>query len=152
MRHPVLLVLAALALAPAPALAADGAARTAAAVRAADTAFSARAQVVGAAEAFREFMDPSDGLEFGGGPPTKGAEAIYKAMGGDAPSHSKLEWTVQNAWGAKSGDLGVTTGTWRLTRIDGSGSPATGHYVTVWRKTPGGAWKGLIDIGDSDPK
>jgi ketosteroid isomerase-like protein len=136
----------------APALAADPAQQTADAVRAADTAFSARAQVVGAAQAFREFMDPIDSLDFAGGPPKHGAEAIYQAWGGDQPSKRKLEWVVQNAWGAKSGDLGVTTGTWRSTALDGSGTPATGHYVTVWRKATGGQWKGLVDIGDTDPK
>jgi hypothetical protein len=47
------------ALLVAPAIArADPAADTAAAVRAADEAFEARAQAVGAAQAFREYMDP----------------------------------------------------------------------------------------------
>jgi ketosteroid isomerase-like protein len=146
------LTIATLGLTPAPALAADSAQATADAVRAADTAFSARAQSAGTAEAFREFMDPVEALEFSGGPPIRGADAIYQAMGGNTPSKRRLAWVVKNAWGAKSGDLGVTTGTWRSTALDGSGTPATGHYVTVWRKDVSGQWKGLIDIGDTDPK
>jgi ketosteroid isomerase-like protein len=121
-------------------------------IRAVDMAFESRAQDVGAAEAFREFMDETDGLQFGGGPPTRGAEAIYQAMGGPAPAKSRLEWTIVDAWGAASGDLGVTTGTWKVT-ANGAASPlVTGRYVTVWRKNATGQWKGLIDIGNPDPK
>ena len=127
---------------------ADPAADTAAAVRAADLAFETRAQAVGAAQAFREFMDPTDGLEFGSGPPIRGAEAIYKSMRGDT-GHATLQWAPTDAWGSASGDLGVTTGTWRL--LDGSRPPITGRYVTVWRKDAAGQWKGLIDIGSPDP-
>lgn len=136
----------------APALAfADPAADTATAVRAADTAFAARAQVAGPAQAFREYMDPNDGLEFGDGAPLKGAEAIYQSLGGAAPPKTKLAWTVVDAWGSSGGDLGVTNGTWTSTGLDGSRPPVTGRYVTVWRKDAEGHWKGLIDIGNPDP-
>jgi ketosteroid isomerase-like protein len=131
---------------------AHNAAATAAEVRTADLAFEKRAQEVGAAQAFREFMDETDGLQFGGGPPKRGAEAIYQAMGGAAPAKSRLEWIPTEAWGAASGDLGVTTGTWTLT-VNGASKPlVTGRYVTVWRKNMAGQWKGLIDIGNPDPK
>ncbi|HEY3798468.1 MAG TPA: nuclear transport factor 2 family protein [Caulobacteraceae bacterium] len=137
----------------APAIArADPAADTAAAVRAADTAFEARAQVAGTAQAFREYMDPKDGLEFDPGAPIRGAEAIYQSLGGAKQSTSKLEWTVVDAWGAASGDLGVTTGTWKASSLAHPEAPAaTGRYVTVWRKDAAGRWKGLIDIGTDDP-
>jgi len=131
----------------------DVAADTAAAVRNADIAFENRAQEVGPARAFRETMDEQDGLQFGSGPPTRGAEAIYKAMGGDAPSKTRLEWRPTDAWGSRGGDLGVTTGTWRLYAGASAATPTvTGRYVTVWRKNAAGAWKGLIDIGAPDPK
>ena len=147
---PRLTLLAALLMAPAIAWA-DPAGDTAAAVRAQDEAFEARAQAVGAAQAFREYMDGADGLEFGAGAPTRGAEAIYQSMGGAKPPASKLEWTVVDAWGAASGDLGVTTGTWKATPIAHPASAVTGRYVTVWRKDAAGHWKGLIDIGNPDP-
>ena len=128
------------------------AAATAAAVRAADIAFEQRAQTAGTAQAFKDFMDPADGLQFNGGPPLRGADAIYQAMGGAAPSKSKLEWTPLDAWGSSGGDMGVTTGTWKLT-VNGAAAPlVTGRYVTVWRKDAAGQWKGLIDIGTPDPK
>lgn len=152
MRALVVVALAALALGfgASAARAADPAAATAAQVRAADIAFAKRAAEAGTAQAFREFMDAADGLEFGSGPPTRGAEAIFQAMGGAAPAKSRLAWTPTDAWGAGSGDLGVTTGTWSSTPLDGSRPPTTGRYVTVWRKDAAGHWKGLIDIGTTD--
>ena len=141
-----------LALLAGGARAQSGPAATANTVRAADQAFEARAQTVGAAQAFRDFMDPADGLQFAGGPPIRGAEAIYKAMGGPSKDAPGLQWTVVDAWGAASGDMGVTTGTWKLTAKGASAPMVTGRYVTVWRKDAGGAWKGLIDIGTPDPK
>lgn len=143
------LLFAAAALAT-PLHAEDRAMTAAAAVRAADTAFETRAQEVGPARAFREFMDETDGLQFGGGAPTRGAEAIYQAMGGATPSRSRLEWKPVDAWGSRGGDMGVTTGTW--TAATPPGPAVTGRYVTVWRKNAAGAWKGLIDIGNPDPK
>lgn len=108
--------------------------------------------LIGAAQAFREFMDVEDGLQFGGGPPTRGAEAIYQAMGGAAAPKSKLEWTPIDVWGSVGGDMGVSTGTWKVT-INGAAAPlVTGRYVTVWRKNQAGQWKGLIDIGAPDSK
>ena len=148
----LIVALAALALGlGAPAVrAADPPAATAAQVRAADIAFAKRAAEVGTAQAFREFMDAADGLEFGSGPPIRGADAIFKAMGGAAPVKSRLEWTPIDAWGAASGDLGVTTGTWSSVPLDGARPTATGRYVTVWRRDAAGHWKGLIDIGTTD--
>lgn len=133
-----------------PAAARDIAAETAAAVRAADTAFAARAQVVSTAQAFREFMDEKDGLQFDGATPVRGAAAIYEAMGGDAPQRSKLEWTVTDAWGSRGGDMGVTTGVWKASVPNSDRKPVTGRYVTVWRKNTRGQWRGLIDIGNPD--
>ena len=141
---------AAIALAAPQALAKSPAEATADAVRAADAAFAARAQVVPTAQAFREYMDDKDGLQFGGGEPARGSAAIYAAMGGDKPQKSRLEWTPVAAWGAASGDLGVTTGTWRASALDGPRPAITGRYVTVWRKDAKGEWKGLIDIGNPD--
>lgn len=140
---------AAVALA-APAFARDIASDTAAAVRAADTAFAARAQVVPPPQAFREFMDETDGLQFDGATPIRGAAAIYQALGGGQPQRNKLEWQVTDAWGSNGGDMGVTTGVWKSTSLSNARPPITGRYVTVWRKNAKGQWKGLIDIGNAD--
>ena len=142
----------ALGLTASPLHAQDASAATAAAVRAADLAFERRAQQVSPAQAFRETMDETDGLRFGGGAPTRGAAAIYQAMGGEASAKIRLEWTPLDAWGSKGGDMGVTTGTWKFTPPAAAAPTVTGRYVTVWRKNAAGAWKGLIDIGNPDPK
>jgi ketosteroid isomerase-like protein len=131
---------------------ADPATDTAAAVRAADQAFAREAGQAGTAQAFRDFMDPTDGLSYGGAKPVRGAAAIYQAMGGDAPAKSKLQWAVTNAWGSKGGDMGVTVGDWRMVKIGDTAPKLTGRYVTVWRRDAHGAWKGLIDIGEVDDK
>ena len=130
----------------APAIArADPAGDTAAAMRAADQAFEARVQVVGPARAFRDYMDPADGLEFGSGAPTRGAEAIYQSMGGARQPRVKLMWVVADAWGAASGDFGVTTGAWELTPLAQPAPTVTGRYVTVWREDAAGH-----DLGEAD--
>ena len=130
----------------------DRSAATADAVREADLAFARRAQEAGMAQAFREYMDAEDGLVFSGPKPLKGAEAVYRAFGGDAPPKVSLEWATTSAWGSRGGDMGVTTGDWKRTPVDKTKPIMTGRYVTVWRKDAQGRWKGLIDIGEVDDK
>lgn len=128
----------------------DTAAATANEVRDADIAFARRAQEIGPAAAFREYMDPVDGLSYGGPQPAHGADAIYQLLGGDGPAHFKLQWVPTGAWGSKGGDMGVTVGDWVRSKLDDTEPAETGRYVTVWRRDAQGAWKGLIDIGESD--
>jgi ketosteroid isomerase-like protein len=135
-----------------PALAQDRSAATAEAVRQADIAFAKRATEVGFARSFLEFMDETEGLLYGmEGPPMVGARAAFEALGGDAPSGMTVEWAPTQAWGSESGDLGVTVGVYRRIPKDATRPVRTGRYVTVWRKNAAGEWKGLIDIGESDP-
>lgn len=141
----LLAAIAAIAIAT-PAFAHDPA-QTAREVREADIAFAARAQVVPIAQAFAEFMDEDEGMMFSG--PIIGREAIFEAMGGDAPSPLILQWAPTQAWGSKGGDMGVTTGDWRRSYKDGR-PVKTGRYVTVWRKNAAGEWKGLVDFGETD--
>ncbi|HZK98572.1 MAG TPA: hypothetical protein VFC47_01610 [Caulobacteraceae bacterium] len=46
----------------------------------------------------------------------------------------------------------MTTGTWKFTSLADPKVLVTGRYVTVWRRNAHGDWKGLIDIGNPDPK
>jgi ketosteroid isomerase-like protein len=119
-------------------------------LREVDKAFSVYSAEHGVAAAFRAFMDAKDGLEFDTGEPVRGADAIFKAEGGDKPPTSKLTWTTDDAFAAKSGDMGVTWGHWTDTPNDPAKKTLTGRYVTVWRKDGEGHWKGLIDIGNPD--
>ena len=147
-----LLLLAATAtalLAAAPAWAAD-AASVKDELIAVDKAFAAEAKAKGAPIAFRDFMDPTDSLEFGGGKqPVRGAAAIFLAQGGDKPS-GELIWTPAEALAGAAGDMGVTWGHWTFTPPVKNPKVVTGIYVTVWRKDAAGHWKGLVDIGNPD--
>jgi ketosteroid isomerase-like protein len=118
-----------------------------AAVLAADRAFAARAQQVGAASAFREFMDPIDGRLIPRlGPPAIGETAIYAMMGGGQPEGGRLLWTPEEAFVAESGDFAATWGGARFVPSDPNAAERQGRYVTVWRKDEDGRWKGLIDL------
>jgi ketosteroid isomerase-like protein len=97
----------------------------------------------------REFMDPIDGLSFAGGEPARGADAIYAAHGGARPGGT-LTWTPSEVFAAEAGDMGATWGHFRFTPPAPGATPVTGRYVTVWRKSPAGAWKALVDIGNPD--
>lgn len=137
-----------------PALAAEpvmhGPKATAEAVLAAERAFEAMSEKDGAAKAFRAFMDPDDGLEFvGKGDPVRGAEAIFKAQGGITPPTTTLHWTPLEVF-ASTGDMGLTWGRWRLTKVGDDKAIVTGKYVTVWRQNARGEWKAIIDIGNPD--
>jgi len=117
----------------------------------ADLDFGGLAKKEGTAKAFRDAMDATDGTIYGGGSiPSIGRDAIYQAMGGDAPDDSTLEWQPQEVFAAKAGDLGVSRGRWTATSRKPDAKPIGGSYVTVWRKNAKGEWKGLIDIGNAD--
>ena len=142
------LAVAAFSLLAAPAIAADLSAKDQ--LIAVDLAFAAEARAKGAAIAFRDYMDPTDGLEFAGGKqPVRGAAAIFQAEGGDKPG-GELVWTPTEAMAGAAGDMGVTWGHWTYTPPVKGGKVVTGLYVTVWRKDAEGHWKGLVDIGNPD--
>ena len=142
------LAAATLSLLAAPAGAADLSAKDQ--LIAVDKAFAAEAKAKGAAIAFRDYMDPTDGLEFAGGKqPVRGAAAIFQAQGGDKPG-GELVWTPVEAMAGAAGDMGVTWGHWTFTPPVKNPKIVTGLYVTVWRKDAAGHWKGLVDIGNPD--
>ena len=135
-------------LVAAPALAAEVAVKDE--LIAVDRAFAAEAKAKGAPVAFRDYMDPTDSLEFAGGKqPVRGAAAIFQAQGGDKPS-GDLAWTPSEALAGAAGDMGVTWGHWTFTPPGKGAKVVTGVYVTVWRKDAAGHWKGLVDIGNPD--
>ena len=53
---------------------------------------------------------------------------------------------------ARSGDLAYEIGTFEESFKDDKGSPVkvVGKYVVVWKKQPGGQWKAIIDIFNTD--
>jgi ketosteroid isomerase-like protein len=63
-------------------------------------------------------------------------------------SKALLGWEPVFADVSRTGDLGYTTGPWELRPEGRTDRPtAFGHYVTLWRKQPDGAWKAALDVG-----
>ena len=103
---------------------------------------------MGPAKGIPDGIDATDGLFFDAGPPLRGTAAISAMAAKNYPPGSKLAWTPVNAFGSKSGDMGVTTGDWTFTAP--GIKPIHGRYVTTWRKAADGQWKALTDIGSPD--
>lgn len=114
----------------------------------ADRDFAAMADKTGVGAAFATYMDAVEGQMIGPGEVTKGQAAIRKAFAG-WPADLKLQWAPDGGYAAASDDLAVTTGRW--TRLRAGAVVEKGRYVTVWRKNDLGEWRGVIDIGATDP-
>jgi ketosteroid isomerase-like protein len=108
---------------------------------AAERAFAADASARGNRAAFLE-AHANDGLVFAPGP-TNG-KAVWDAR---KANKDRLEWAPELAEIAGSGDLGYTTGPWRLTPEGAEKPTAFGHYFTIWRKAADGKWKVVLDHG-----
>ncbi len=135
-----------------PPAAPDTRAADEAAVRNADTNWSAAAQSK-SPDAWMAFyadetviLPPNDKL-------TSGKENIRKvvtdmfAMPGFA-----LSWQPTKVEIARSGDLAYSYGTYQATFNDPKGKPVTdqGKYAEVWKKQPDGGWKCVLDTWSSD--
>jgi ketosteroid isomerase-like protein len=85
-------------------------------------------------------------------PIATGHDAVGKLVAGFFALPSlKMKWTPERTQIAKSGDMGVTSGTYEMA-FGGPGGITIndkGKYVTVWKKT-GGVWKVWLDIFNSD--
>ncbi len=112
-----------------------------------ETAFERRSKTAGTAAAYAEFMDPVDSVTLTGGTSPRGARAISTAMG-EMMGAGVLAWRPEEVF-ASTGDMGAVVGRWTFTP-KGAAPPLAGRYVTVWRKTPAGAWKAAIDVGVPD--
>ncbi|HZZ92018.1 MAG TPA: nuclear transport factor 2 family protein [Usitatibacter sp.] len=57
-----------------------------------------------------------------------------------------LDWHPAWVEAARSGELGLSTGPWKITPRDASKPLSWGHFVSVWQREDG-RWKVLADIG-----
>jgi len=63
-----------------------------------------------------------------------------------------LKWEPEFMDIAASGDFGVSTGPWEAQEYRPNTAPvATGYFLTVWKKQPGGQWRVLLDGGSETP-
>lgn len=108
---------------------------------AAERAFAADSVARGSREAFLAAL-ADDGLVFAPGPVAGKTVWLARPVAG-----AKLEWAPEVAEVSSAGDLGYTSGPWRLTPAGADLPRAFGHYLSVWRKDADGHWKLLVDHG-----
>ena len=116
----------------------------------ADKAFAQASMDHGAAEAFNRFLS-DDALQLPDGKsPVNGRDAIVGGLGGNYT----LSWEPQRAEVAESGELGWTWGTYvfEAPRDDGGNSVSHGKYLNIWRRTDGGDWQVIVDMGNQSPE
>jgi len=105
------------------------------------------------ADSFVSFFAPDGALLPPNEPAVSGAENLHawatRMMG--MPGFS-VSWQTNVADVSKSGDLGYTSGTYKLSMQGPDGEPISDHgkYLTVWRKDKTGAWKAVFDTFNSD--
>ena len=110
---------------------------------AAERAFAADAVARNTRDAFLAAYD-EDGIAFAPGP--RNAQRVWEKR---SVNKTRLEWTPEVAEIAASGDLGYTSGPWRITAEGEEKPQAFGHFFTIWRKDDSGKWKVLVDHGIS---
>jgi len=86
--------------------------------------------------------------------PITGRDAIRARMQDFfAAAENELLWEPDAAQVSEGGNLGSTTGRFRMLRKRADGTSElvmSGRYFDVWRKQGDGSWKLLYDVGDPD--
>ncbi|MGC1818670.1 MAG: DUF4440 domain-containing protein, partial [Casimicrobiaceae bacterium] len=116
---------------------------------AAETGFARMALEQGIRAAFiANFAD--DGIVFEPAPsilrktwPVRPAPANPRAL--------RLEWSPAQVGVARSGDIGYSTGPYRLTDAAHPDFIRRGVFFSVWRRDAGGPWRVALDIGTGTP-
>lgn len=114
---------------------------------AAERAFAAMSVRQGIKPSFLKYL-AADGIVFR---PT--ATNGRKAFESRPASPAKLTWEPAYAEVSAAGDLGYTTGPWELHfPAERNLPPSYGHFISVWKKPKGGAWRVAVDLGISHDK
>jgi len=120
-------------------------------VLATDRAFADAAKARGPRTAFTEYADPQAVMFRAGTGPVKGREAIAGVF--EDPPAATPTWEPEAA--EASGDLAYSWGSYVWTPVPGGPlagrPPATGYYVSIWKKQPDGRWKWVVDLGVPAP-
>ena len=111
-----------------------------------DKAFSKMSEEKGMRNAFIEYLDSNGVLLRPGHMPIIGASAIdYLIQQND--SSYQLTWQPQNAFIARSGELGYTYGIYTL-KPASKDTTLYGTYISIWKKQNDGKWKFVLDSGN----
>jgi ketosteroid isomerase-like protein len=114
----------------------------------AEHAFAQHSIDLGMKAAFLRFAAP-DGVIAGRGGLVNAVEAWSQRN--PAPE-GLLTWWPVYADVSRAGDLGWTTGPFEFREKPSDAKPAgAGHFFTVWRRQPDGAWKFVLDLGVQHP-
>jgi len=113
----------------------------------ADIEMSALAAKAGFWRALTEYADEDFVKLSDGRFPVIGKKAFEKMTGGKGGT-TGLTWTPVGGEVARSGELGYTWGNWTYT---GKDTTMYGNYFSVWKRGADGAWKLLLDGGNSTP-
>jgi ketosteroid isomerase-like protein len=112
-----------------------------------DRAFARHAAQHGAQAAFVEYAAPDAIMFRAGVGPVRGRAAIGAAFAGTT---AVPRWAPEGGEVAASGDLAWTWGPFTWTPADPAAKPATGYYVSVWRRI-GDRWHWVADLGVPAP-
>lgn len=112
-----------------------------------DRAFARHAAQHGAAAAFVAFAAPDAILFSAARGPVRGRDAIGALFAGIA---AVPRWSPEGGEVAASNDLAWTWGPYTWTPADPAAKPATGYYVSVWRRIDG-HWRWVADLGVPAP-
>lgn len=114
----------------------------------AEHAFAQRSIDDGMKPAFLAYAAP-DGIIVNRNGPVNAIETWSKR---DPAPAGLLTWWPTYADVSQAGDMGWTTGPFEFREKPTDEKPAdTGHFFTVWRKQPDGAWKWVLDLGVRHP-
>jgi ketosteroid isomerase-like protein len=128
--------------------------RAAAPPRMDDTASLAAAETAFAAHSVREDMRAAFLAAFApDGVFVRNAWVVSNDWLRDKPAPPiVLDWRPQYVEVAASGELGLSTGPWKITSKAKPETPPTyGQFVSVWRREGAGPWKVAVDLGISHP-
>lgn len=113
---------------------------------AAESEFAAHAVATDMRQAFIRVLG-TDGILLRPGPV---AGAAFMAARPIPPI--ELNWRPSLAYVAASGDIGVSSGPWRiLSRNNPATPPAYGHFISLWKRAATGRWMLAFDTGISHP-
>lgn len=94
-----------------------------------------------------------DGVTLGNGALPKVGKVAIASSATWSPKDYELTWTPTDAMMGPSGDMGYTWGHYEGRSKDANGNPVTtsGRYMTIWRREKDGAWKVVLDAGNTEP-
>ncbi len=108
---------------------------------AADRAFGKDAQAKGVPTAYVDLLTDDARVVRNGALPVVGKDAIRGFL---TDRKVAMTWEPAKAETSRAGDLGYTYGSYGETPA--AGTPEKGHYLRIWKKQGGDAWKLVLDI------